>query len=269
MSLTWRHFPSGEQGFYRAPVLLRGAKDAVLIDGGFTLADGRAVVEAIKASGKRLTTVYVSQGDPDYYFSLAPIRAAFPQARIIAAEATVAAIRRSVQKKLEIWGPKLGENGPQSLADVVIPEASDVRELALEGERIEIVPAPGMTNGHYVWVPSLRGIFGGVLLFSGVHVWVADTATPAARKQWIESLDTLAARHPAVVVPGHLVEDAATDASSIAYTREYLVAFEAELARAKDSAALIEAMKRRYPSAGMGVALDLGAKVAKGEMKWG
>jgi len=35
-----------------------------------------------------------------------------------------------------------------------------------------------------------------------------------------------------------------------------------------DSSALIAAMTRRYPDAGMGVALQIGAKVAKGEMKW-
>ena len=58
--LAWKQFQAGEHGFYRAPVLLSGAKEALLIDGGFTLADGRAVAEAIKASGKSLTTVYIS-----------------------------------------------------------------------------------------------------------------------------------------------------------------------------------------------------------------
>jgi hypothetical protein len=48
----------------------------------------------------------------------------------------------------------------------------------------------------------------------------------------------------------------------------YLLAFEIELAKASDSAALIAAMTQRYPDAGM-VALQIGAKVAKGEMKWG
>ena len=56
---------------------------------------------------------------------------------------------------------------------------------------------------------------------------------------------------------------------AIAYTRAYLVAFEEELATAANGDALIAAMKRRYPEAGMAVALDIGAKVAKGEMKWG
>jgi hypothetical protein len=29
------------------------------------------------------------------------------------------------------------------------------------------------------------------------------------------------------------------------------------------------AMEARFPNLGMGVALDIGSKVAKGEMKWG
>jgi hypothetical protein len=48
-----------------------------------------------------------------------------------------------------------------------------------------------------------------------------------------------------------------------------LLAFEEELAKAKDAAALKAAMEARFPSLGMGVALDIGSKVAKGEMKWG
>jgi len=269
MTITWRHFPAGENGFFRAPVLLTGATEAVLIDGGFTLEDGRKLATAIEATGRRLTTVYVSQSDPDYYFSLAPVRDAFPEARFVAAEATVAAIRASVQKKLDTWGPKLGKNGPQSLAEVVIPVPSNERKVVLEGEEIDIVDAQGLANRRYLWVPSLRAVFGGVLVFSGVHVWVADSSTAEERKTWVKNLETLAARNPTVVVPGHTAQGSATDASAIAYTRDYLLAFEEELAAATESSALIANMKRRYPNAGMGVALEIGAKVAKGEMKWG
>jgi hypothetical protein len=66
-----------------------------------------------------------------------------------------------------------------------------------------------------------------------------------------------------------MAPSAAVDASAISYTRDYLVAFEEELAKATDSAALVTAMTKRYPNAGMGVALQIGAKVAKGEMTWG
>jgi len=267
--LTWKHFPAGEHGFFRAPVLISGASEAILVDGGFTLPDGKALVEAIKASGKKLTTIYISQSDPDYYFSLAPIKAAFPDAKVIAASATIAAIKGNVEKKLATWGPQLKENGPQALSDIVMPKAFDGQSLSLEGQAIEIADAEGLANRRYLWVPSLNAIVGGVLVFSGVHVWTADTQGAEARAAWVRTLDAMAARKPGVVVPGHMAPAAATDASAIRYTRDYLVAFEDELAKTADSAALIAAMTKRYPTAGMGVALQIGAKVAKGEMKWG
>ncbi len=267
--LSWKHLPAGEKGFYRAPVLLTGASEALLIDGGFTFSDGRAVVEAIKASGKRLGTIYVSQSDPDYYFSLKPIRDAFPGARVIAASETVAAIKANVEKKLAVWGPQLKENGPQTLADIVMPDAFDGKTLTVDGEPVEIVPAEGLANRRHLFVPSLNAVFGGVMVFSGVHVWTADTPTKEQRAAWIAALDAIAARKPAVVVPGHLSPNAPTDLSGVAHTRAYLAAFEDELAKAKDSAALKAAMLARFPDLGMGVALDIGAKVATGEMKWG
>lgn len=268
-ALTFKHFPAGENGFFRAPVLISGARDAVLIDGGFTLPDGKALAEAIRSSGKKLTTIYVSQSDPDYYFSLGPIKSAFPAARLIAASSTIDAIKTSVEKKLATWGPQLKENGPQTLAEIVMPEVFDGKSIALEDDSIEIVDAEGLANRRYLYVKSLNAVFGGVLVFSGVHVWTADTAGAEGRKAWIQTLDAMAARKPVVVVPGHMAPAAAIDASSIAYTRDYLIAFEEELAKAADSAALIAAMTKRYPMAGMAVALQIGAKVAKGEMKWG
>lgn len=267
--LQWQAFPAGEGGFFRAPVLLSADHEALLLDGGFTLSDGKAVADVIKKSAKALQAVYVSQSDPDYYFGLGPIKAAFPDTQVIAAPATVAAIQSSVQKKLDAWGPQLGNNGPKTLGDVVIPTALESRSLSLSGHSINIVDAVGLANRRYLWVPSLKGIFGGVLLFSGLHVWTADTPGADQRAAWLKTLDAMAALNPSVVVPGHMAIGAAYDASSISYTRDYLRTFNAEVAKASHSTELIAAMKQHYPDAGMGVALDIGAKVALGEMKWG
>jgi glyoxylase-like metal-dependent hydrolase (beta-lactamase superfamily II) len=267
--LSWKHFPADERGFLRAPVLLTSGQEAILIDGGFTLSDGRALAEAIKATGKTLTTVYVSQSDPDYYFGLDPIKAAFPGARFIAAPATIAAINGNVQKKLDTWAPQLKENGPQTLAEVVIPAPADTRSLSLGNHQIEIVEVSGLANRRYLWVPSIKAVFGGVLTFAGLHVWTADTPTPEQRVAWVKALDEMASRRPEIVVAGHMAPGSPTDASPIAYTRDYLLAFEEEVSKAADSAALIAAMTKRYPNAGLAVALNIGAKVVKGEMKWG
>lgn len=267
--LSWKHIPAGQKGFFRAPVLVTGASEALLIDGGFTYADGRAVVDAIKATGKTLTAIYVSQSDPDYYFSLKPVKEAFPAARVIAASETVAAINGNVEKKLAVWGPQLKENGPQTRADIVIPTAFDGKTLTVDGETIEIVAADGLANRRHLFVPSLNAVFGGVMIFAGVHVWVADTPTKEQRAAWLANLAKIAARKPAIVVPGHMTPESPTDLSGIEHTRAYLTAFEQELAKAKDAAALKAAMEARFPGLGMGVALDIGSKVATGEMKWG
>ncbi|MBN9144474.1 MULTISPECIES: MBL fold metallo-hydrolase [unclassified Novosphingobium] len=268
-ALTWQHFPAGQNGFFRAPVLLTGPSEALLIDGGFTYPDGKALADAIKATGKVLTTIYISQSDPDYYFSIKPVREAFPDARVIAASETIAAIKGNVEKKLAAWAPQLKENGPQTLDDIVFPEAFDGPDLSVDGETVEIVAAEGLANRRYLWVPSLQAVFGGVLIFSGVHVWTADTQAKEQRAVWIRNLDAIAARNPAIVVPGHMESDAALGLTAIEYTKSYLLAFEEALDAAKDSTALKAAMEARFPDLGMGVALDIGAKVATGEMQWG
>lgn len=267
--LTWTHYPAGENGFFRAPVLVQGATEAVLIDGGFTLPDGRELADEIKSTGKTLTTIYITQSDPDFYFSLRPITEAFPEARVIAASETVDAINANVAKKVETWGPQLGENGPATVADVVIPEADDTKTLTVDGHAIDIVPADGLANRRYLWVEDLQAVFGGVMVFSGTHVWTADTPTKEQRAAWIANLDVIIARNPKVVVPGHMTPAAPMGLDAVEFTKGYLLAIEDELDKADGSADLIAAMTARYPDLKMDVALNVGAKVLTGEMNWG
>ena len=114
----------------------------------------------------------------------------------------------------------------------------------------------------------MQAVFGGVLIFSGVHVWTADTKGAEQRAAWRANLDAIAARKPAIVVAGHMTPTAASDASAIDHTKTWLLAFEDELAKAANSAALNAAMKARFAGLGMEIAIDIGAKVATGEMKW-
>ncbi|MBA4455847.1 MBL fold metallo-hydrolase, partial [Cylindrospermopsis raciborskii CS-506_B] len=134
--LSWQVLQGAPTSFGKTSVLLTGQRDALLVDGMFTLAEGRMAVEAIRASGKRLTTVFVSHGDPDYYFSLEVVRAAFPAARFVATASTVAHINVTMAKKLEVWGPRMGENAPRS---PFVPEVLTGSTLALEDEVLEVV----------------------------------------------------------------------------------------------------------------------------------
>ena len=246
--------------------IVYGDKEAILIDAQFQRNDAEALVAKIRASGKKLTTVYISQADPDFYFGLDVIRAAFPDAAIVASKETVAIIKAQMDGKLAYWGPILKGNAPTAL---VLPAVLKGDSLNLEGRKIEIRGLHGASPDRtYVWIPSLNTVAGGVLVNSGTHVWIADTQTPESRRHWLAALNDIASLKPATVVPGHYLGTAPKGLEAVTFTADYVRAFEQEAARAADSTALIGAMKQRYPTLGAVPSLELSAKVIKGEMKW-
>ncbi|MCB5184054.1 MBL fold metallo-hydrolase [Methylobacillus gramineus] len=246
--------------------LISGKRDIVLIDAQFQRNDAKTLVEKIRRSGKHLTTIYISHSDPDYYFGLDVLHAAFPQAKILATTQTVAAIKASSPGKLAYWGPQLGKNAPQSL---VIPEALHDDHLTLEGQSLQIKgldgPAP---DRSYVWIPSLKAIVGGVVISSGIHVWIADTQTTTSRQYWLAALDEIAALKPATIIPGHYLGKAPPGLDALHFTQQYLHTFELAVSNSANSAELIQTMQQQYPGLEEPSALELGAKVVKGEMKW-
>ncbi|QWP75423.1 MBL fold metallo-hydrolase [Lysobacter sp. K5869] len=257
----------GEKGVF--PVsseLVIGEREVVLIDAQFQRADAQALVEKIRATGKKLSAVYISQSDPDYYFGLDTIRAAFPDARILATPQTVAAIAKTMDGKLAYWGPVLKDNAPKQL---VLPEALQGDTLEIEGRALKIQglrgPDPART---YVWIPSLKIVAGGVVVSSGGHVFMADTQTPASRQDWLKTLRQIQALKPAKVIPGHYLGPIPKGLGAVKSTAAYIERFEREAAKAADSKQLIAAMQAAYPKLGESASLELSAKVIKGEMPW-
>ena len=243
--------------------LVTGDKEAILIDAQFGVNDGKALVDLIKQSGKRLTTVYISGGDPDFYFGLEPIKAAFPDVKILASQHVVDHIKQTKDAKLAYWGPILAEQAPKTL---IVPQVMTASHLTLDGEKIEIKEMN--TPSAYLWAPSIKTAFGGVPVYSGVHVWMADSQTKEARAHWVKTLNELLAMKPERVVPGHFLGTAPKGTEAVTFTRDYVQRFEQELAKTKHSGQLIEALKKAYPSLPVDDGRAIGAKVNTGEMKW-
>ena len=74
--------------------LISGERDAVLVDAVLTPEDAGRVVDWIRATGKNLTTIYITHGHGDHFFGLNTILAAFPDARAVTAAAVVPDARR-------------------------------------------------------------------------------------------------------------------------------------------------------------------------------
>jgi glyoxylase-like metal-dependent hydrolase (beta-lactamase superfamily II) len=264
--LTLKVYSAGPDSFHASSTVIYGKTEVLVIDAGFTRADAYRIAADVLDTGKTLKTILVSNADPDYYFGAEVLKELFPQAQVVTTPAVRAKIQEKLQNKVAFWGPKMGANAPRK---PVVPDALPGTTLTVDGEVIELRGTSGeLAHRPYVWIPSLEAIAGNVGVYGNLHVWTADTQTPSAVKAWLAQLDEMERLKPDVVVPGHMAAGTRTNASAIRYTRDYLRRFQAEAARAKNAGQLIAAMKKAYPRAGLPIALDIGAKVTKGEMKW-
>lgn len=256
------------EGFLVTSTLVSGEKEAVLIDAQFTLADAKTVAERVKASNKTLTTVYVTHGHPDHYFGFVALKEAFPDAKLVALPSTVAEIEKTWAAKVKQWKP-LYKDG---ITDApVIPEVSSGTSITLEGETLELV---GGVQGDdsansYVWIPSLKTVVGGDIVYDAVYPWTAETDADT-RKAWSGTLDKLAELKPERVVPGHQTPARQQDPENLAFTKGYLAAYEEALASSKTAAELQSKIKEKYPDAALDIVLKIGSEASlppKGKKK--
>jgi len=264
--LTLQVYNADANSFHVNAVLVAGQTDAVLLDTGFTRADALRIAAMVLDSKKVLKTIFITQADPDYYFGIEVLKQYFPDAKVMTTAPTLKKIQATLPTKLEVWGPRMGANAPKN---VPLPEVLPGNVITLEGQALEVRGLDdSLPHRSYVWIPSIKAIAGGVNVFGGLHLWTADTQSAQERADWSKKLAAMAALQPARVIPGHSAAGAKQDASQLAWSQAYLTRYEQELPKAANSGALIGAMKQAYPDAGLGIALDIGAKVNKGEMKW-
>ncbi|MES2519255.1 MAG: MBL fold metallo-hydrolase [Bacteroidota bacterium] len=264
--LTLKIYNASENSFGVASVIISGKTDAVLIDAQFTLADAEKVATEIKASGKKLTTIFVSHGDPDFYFGLEVFKKYFPEVTAYASPATVEHIKATAQKKLEVWGERLGKN---ITSNAILPQVLKGNSIDLEGQKLEIIGLEEFPNKTFVWIPSIKAVVGGINVFGTTfHLWMADAQTAEARKSWISVLDKIVALNPEIVIPAHANSNSPFDISAVKHTKSYIQFYEEALKTNKTSADLITTLKAKYPTLTFETALQIGAKVNTGEMKW-
>jgi hypothetical protein len=259
-------FNASENSFGVASVIVSGKTDAVLIDAQFTLAEAEKVAQEIKNSGKKLTAIYVSYGDPDFYFGLEVFKKYFPDVTAYAAPSTIEHIKATAQKKLEVWGERLGKN---ITSNVVLPQVLKGNSIDLEGHKLEIIGLEDFPNKTFIWIPSIKAVVGGINVFGTTfHLWMADAQTPQQRKSWISVLDKITALNPEIVIPAHAKSDSDFSLKAVAHTKSYIQFYEETLKTNKTSEALIKTLKAKYPTLTFETALMIGAKVNTGEMKW-
>jgi len=175
-------------------------------------------------------------------------------------------IEQKMQAKVNYWTPKMGSNAPKN---PVLPKAYDKTSFMVDGYEVEIKGNTGeLAHRPYIWIPSINAVIGNVAVFGGLHAWTADTQTTEQLSAWQAQLDDMQQLKPKVVVPGHMSAGTQIDASNISYTLNYLNVFEQSKKQSENAQSLINTMTKSFPEAQLPIALNIGAKVHMGEMKW-
>lgn len=260
--LKIQSFLAKPEHFGVTSTLIEGDKEVLLVNAQFSKSEALRIAADILDRGKTLKTIFVSYGDPDFYFGLDVFKQYFPNVQIIATPETVKHIQDTQALKVAYWGPQMGANAPSK---IIVPQAYTAKTLKLENESIEI---KGQKELTYLWLPSAKAVVGGIPVSSGIHLWMADTPTTKDRNEVIQALENIKALNPKVVVPAHMKEGAVEGLNAVNFSIDYLKQYEKVAKATKSSADLIQMMQKQYPDLAESGSLELGAKVVKGEMKW-
>jgi len=240
-------YVADDNGWCVTSTLIYGITEAVLIDTQYYKSHAAKLADRVAATGARLKAIIITHPHDDHYMGSATIHERFPDTPIYM---TAAALEDFKQKSAgAITGMK--KYVPAETPDTLpLPQILPTPHLLVDGQAVEVMQGQGddlnVTNS-YVWIPSLRALITGDIVFNGVHVWLTNS-NEQSRAAWLVSLSQLAALHPRILVAGHKKSVGAKDgADALAFTGKYIRDFEATRKSATNAEELFAAMKTKYP----------------------
>jgi glyoxylase-like metal-dependent hydrolase (beta-lactamase superfamily II) len=247
-----------------AVTLIAGERDAVLVDALMTIEQGRALSDWIAASGKNLTTVYVTHGHGDHWFGLGVIRERYPDVRAVATARVVERMKQQVSSNIfaaawESRFPGMIQRGV-SVAEPLF----DLR-FELEGRELVVVEV-GHTDSDdttVLHVPSIGLTVAGDVAYNDVHVYLAESDHDR-RLEWLRALDVIDGLHPRAVIAGHKRPGRPDDPAIVDETRSYIRDFDRIVEHTRTAKDLYEQMLALYPHRVNPGALWSSARAAKG-----
>jgi glyoxylase-like metal-dependent hydrolase (beta-lactamase superfamily II) len=230
-----------------AATLIYGERDAVLVDPLMTAAEGDDLAGWIAATGKNLTTIFVTHGHGDHFFCAAPVLDRFPGAKMVATPAAVEGMSKQLSPAWldGFWRARFPGQLPDRL---VAAEPLEGDTLTLEGQDLVAVDLGHTdTDGSAaLHVPSIGLVVAGDAVYDDVHLYLAESAAGGINA-WLAGLDVIEALRPTAVVAGHRPAEASDDPRYIDETRHYLRAFAAASERTTTALDLYDVVVNEYP----------------------
>lgn len=244
------HVPPGETREMWSPTsstLIYGDRDAVLVDALLTMDEGRALAGWIAASGKNLTTIFITHGHGDHFLGAPAVLERFPTARMVATESVVDKMTEQVSGQWldGFWRPRF----PDQIADrPQIAEPLADHAIELEGDQLVAIELghSDTDNTTALHAPSLGLVAAGDAVYNDVHLYLAEAGNGGIQG-WFGALDAISSLQPSTVIAGHKRDGAEDSPDNIQRTRDYLQDFDAAVQSTDNAEDLYAAMIERYP----------------------
>jgi glyoxylase-like metal-dependent hydrolase (beta-lactamase superfamily II) len=239
--------PNGEPKRFSpmASTLIYGDRDAVLTDPGMTEEQARVLGDWVAAKRRNVTDIFITHGHGDHFFAAGLLAERFG-ARVVATAGTIAQMQGSVATRPMLWD-KLYQGIP-TLPVTAVTVPGD--RFTLEGYDLVMVDVghADADGNSVLHVPDLGLVVAGDVIYNGVHMYLAQSATLGGFGAWREAIDKVEALGPRHIVCGHQNKELDDDAQrTIERTRQYLDDAD-ELLRTEDTAhGYFNAKIARYP----------------------
>jgi glyoxylase-like metal-dependent hydrolase (beta-lactamase superfamily II) len=179
--------------------LIVGETEAILVDGQFFSAGAQKVVDMVKASGKNLTTVFLTHAHPDHYIGMDVIKTAFPNAKFVTTQMVLVDYTAKAPGTFAFLKGMLGPAIPDK---IVTFEAVAGTTLTVDGQTVNIIDIPNAGESEKaagLEIADQKAFFAGDLVYNKAHLWLAECKTDG----WKMNLDFIAARGYTTYYPGH------------------------------------------------------------------
>jgi glyoxylase-like metal-dependent hydrolase (beta-lactamase superfamily II) len=227
--------------------LVKGRREALLVDVPFGRADAHRLIARILDTGLKLHTILITQSRPDHVSSLDLLIDVFPDAAVVAHSAVAADIKRFILLNSDRRAERIGDNAARRS---IIPAPLGSDHIRLEGHKLEILGP--LQGGHVhataLWDPRTGTLIAGGLVFNSVFVFLGEHR-PEQYDAWLDSLDYLESLSPKRVIAGRSKPDLPEGANAIAWTRRYINDFRTFAKVAKSAAEMTDMLRVRNPNA--------------------
>jgi glyoxylase-like metal-dependent hydrolase (beta-lactamase superfamily II) len=241
--------------------IIEGPRGILLVDAGFTQTDAAKILEKIKATGKPLKIIFITSSEPEHYFGLNTLKAAFPHALVWANGQTINGMLATFTDQVKMWKPILGD---KEVPDHMITPFGVPSPIQMDNEEIQVLgPYQGPVEGcGGLFIPGNKTLIAGDLIFNNVHAFTATTNADQ-RKAWLDALDKLKKLQPIMVVAGHKDPNSPDEIAAIDQTMQYLRVYDKALKQAHSADELIYIMDDQVPDLkGLDTALKVAAAKA-------